>query len=149
MPDATLIREVTARYTGPARRLDQVTEPADVARFVRSVLQGDAREHFLAIFLDGRNRPCAWQRVSTGTATASLVHPREVFQPAVLVGAVSLVIAHNHPSGDPVPSPEDASVTRRLAEAGQILGIHLVDHVVVGEPGFVSMRDRSPDLFRA
>ena len=96
--------------------------PAAVAQFVRQLVANDAREHFVAIMLDGRHRPIAYQVVSVGTATASLVHPREVFQTAVGLGAVALIVAHSHPSGDPTPSSEDREVTGRLAQAGRVSG---------------------------
>lgn len=83
-----LIREAVVRYRGPRRRASEaIRTPAEAARFVRQVVQGDAREHFVAVYLDGRHRAIAYQVVSVGTATASLVHPREVFQPAVGLGA--------------------------------------------------------------
>jgi DNA repair protein RadC len=80
--------------------------------------------------------------VSVGSLSASIVHPREVFQPAVAASAAGLIVAHNHPSGDPEPSPEDVAVTRRLREAGELLGIELVDHVVVAGRGYVSLKAR-------
>jgi DNA repair protein RadC len=121
--------------------------PADVARFVRALVGTDAREHFVVVMLDGRHRPVAYQVVSIGTATASLVHPREVFQPAVGIGAVAILVAHNHPSGDPTPSAEDREVTDRLLRAGQLIGIPLLDHVVVAERGHVSLREAQPERF--
>jgi DNA repair protein RadC len=87
---------------------------------MRQVVTDDAREHFVAIYLDGRHRAIGHQVVSVGTATASLVHPREVFQPAILAGACAVIVGHNHPSGDPSPSPEDRAVTLRLEHAQQI-----------------------------
>ena len=104
-----------------------------------------ARERFVAIYLDGRQRPVADCVVSIGTATASLVHPREVFQPAIAVGACALLIGHNHSSGDPTPSREDLDVTKRLADAGRILGITVLDHVVWARGGvFHSIRESHP-----
>jgi len=79
---------------------------------------------------------------SVGSLSASIVHPREVFGPAVVRRAAGVIVAHNHPSGDPEPSPEDIAVTRRLADAGTLLGIELLDHVVVAERGFVSLKAR-------
>jgi DNA repair protein RadC len=121
--------------------------PVAAARFVRLLLANDAREHFVAILLDGRHRPIAYQVVSIGTATSSLVHPREVFQTAVGLGAVAIVLAHSHPSGDPTPSSEDREVTARLVRAGEILGIRILDHVVVAERGSCSLRETCPELF--
>jgi DNA repair protein RadC len=145
------IREVAVRYVGRSlRSADVLRTPADAAALARRIVRDDAREHFLAIYLDGRHRPVAYQVVSIGTATASLVHPREVFQPAVLVGACALILGHNHPSGDPAPSAEDRSITRRLAEAGNLLGIPVLDHLVWTRSGaFTSLRELDSSLFSA
>ena len=144
-----MIREVAIRYVGARRRVaEKIASPAEAARYFRRRIHDDAREHFVAIYLDGRHRAIADAIVSIGTATASLVHPREVFQPAIAVGACALLIGHNHPSGDPTPSPEDLEVTRRLAEAGRILGVTLLDHVVWSRCGdFRSLREANPQLF--
>jgi DNA repair protein RadC len=117
-----------------------------VAAYLRRRIHDDAREHFVAIYLDGRHRPIADSVVSIGAATASLVHPREVFQPAIALGACALLIGHNHPSGDPRPSAEDLDVMRHLAGAGRLLGVALLDHVVwVRQGGFHSIRETHPD----
>ncbi|MEX2205433.1 MAG: JAB domain-containing protein [Myxococcota bacterium] len=126
-----LIRGVAIRYVGARRRVaEKIASPAEAARFFRQRIHDDAREHFIALYLDGRHRAIADAVVSIRTATASLIHPREVFQPAIAVGACALMIRHNHPSRDPSPSPEDSKVTRRLAVAGRILAIVLIDHIV-------------------
>jgi DNA repair protein RadC len=125
------VRDVAVRYRGRGLKVAaKITSPSEAVALARKVVQDDAREHFLALYLDGRHRPIARSVVSVGTATASLVHPREVFQAAVLVGAVALIVLHNHPSGDPTPSPEDREVTHRLRKAGELLGIRLLDHIV-------------------
>ncbi len=105
-----------------------------------------AAYHFV-VMLDGRHRPIGYQVVSVGTATASLVHPREVFQAAVSLGAVALIVAHNHPSGDPTPSPEDRAVTERLVRCGEVLGIRILDSLVVADAAYHSMREEQPDVF--
>jgi DNA repair protein RadC len=123
-----MIREAVVQYRGPRRKAGEaMRSPADVARFIRGVVGNDAREHFVTLMLDGRHRPIGYQRVSVGTATASLVHPREVFQTAIGLGAVALIVAHNHPSGDPSPSREDRDVVARLVKAGTLLGIPPLD----------------------
>ena len=99
------------------------------------------KEHFVVLMLDGRNRVVGESQISQGTLTASLVHPREVFRPAVSAAAAAIVLVHNHPSGDPSPSAEDQRVTQRLVEAGEIVGIRVVDHVVVAEGGFYSFQE--------
>jgi DNA repair protein RadC len=141
-----MIREVAIRYVGARRRVsDKISSPAQAAAYFRRRIHDDAREHFIALYLDGRHRAIAHAIVSIGTATASLVHPREVFQPAIAVGACALLIGHNHPSGDPTPSAEDLEVTRRLAEAGRLLGVDLLDHVVWERGGaFHSIRETHP-----
>jgi DNA repair protein RadC len=100
------------------------------------------RERFHAVHLDVRNRVLREEALSEGTLTASLVHPREVFGPALREATAGLVLVHNHPSGDPEPSPEDLDVTRRLCAVGDLVGIPVVDHVVVGDGGYVSLLDR-------
>lgn len=135
------IREASVKYgktvTAPAR----ITAPADAAKLVRKIVGGDAREHFVILHLDSRHAMVGYQIASIGTANASLVHPREVFQAAIMVGAVAIIVAHNHPSGDPSPSAEDRAVTERLVSAGKILGIPVVDHVVIGDQSFVSFQE--------
>jgi uncharacterized protein len=147
-PEITTIREVAIRYVGRAKRIPvAIHSPLEAVAFMRRVVRDDAREHFLALYLDGRHRPIAHQVVSVGTATASLVHPREVFQPAVLAGAAAVIVGHNHPSGDPSPSCEDRDVTKRLARAAEVLGIRLLDSVVWVRSGpFVSLQERAAAL---
>ena len=99
------------------------------------------REVFLVLLLDGRNRLLGELRISEGTLTAALVHPREVFAPAIRLAAAAIVLIHNHPSGDPTPSPEDVALTDRLRRAGELIGIRVLDHVVVGQGRFVSMAE--------
>ena len=94
------------------------------------------------ILLDARHRVLRSEMISQGTLTASLVHPREVFRPALRDAAAALLLVHNHPSGDPTPSAEDREVTARLASAGEILGVRVLDHIVVAERGFCSLREQ-------
>jgi len=112
--------------------------PEDVYRHFHGRLRTADREAFFVLLLDGRQRIRREVQVSVGTLTASLVHPREVFREAIRESAAALVLVHNHPSGDPCPSREDREVTRRLVEAGRVVGIEVVDHVVVAERGFFS-----------
>jgi len=149
-PDTHFIREIAIRYVGRAKRVPAIVRsPMDAVGFMRRIVTDDAREHFVAIYLDGRHRPIAHSIVSVGTATASLVHPREVFQPAVLAGACAVIVGHNHPSGDPSPSSEDRDVTRRLAKAGELVGIRLLDSLVWARAGaFVSLQEAASDLFK-
>jgi DNA repair protein RadC len=100
------------------------------------------REHFVAFYLNSRNMVLRREVISIGSLNASIVHPREVFVPAIAVCAASLVLAHNHPSGDPTPSEEDLAITRRLMEAGRLIGIELLDHVVVCRDSYASFKER-------
>src|SRR5690606_21932561 len=100
------------------------------------------REHFLVVCLDVKNRPTSINVCHVGSLNASLAHPREVLKTAVLSNAASVLVAHNHPSGDPTPSPEDIEVTKRLAQAGEILGIEVLDHLIVGDGEFVSLKEK-------
>ena len=123
-------------------RGDSLRTPEGGFRLMAPRLRGLERETFYVLLLDGKHRLKAIDRVSEGTLTSSLVHPREVFAPALRLAAAALIAVHNHPSGDPEPSAEDIAVTRRLADAGRLLGVPLLDHVVVGLGGFVSLRER-------
>ena len=123
-------------------RAEPVRCGREVFEFFRPRLRGLRKETFYALLLDGKNRLLREERVSEGTLTSSLVHPREVFAPAVRESAAALIVVHNHPSGDPTPSPEDREVTRRLRAAGEIVGIRVLDHVVVGEEAYVSFLEK-------
>ena len=119
--------------------------PADVFRMISEEARGWDREHFLSLLVDGRHKVIGLDEVSVGTLTASLVHPREVFKAAIVANAAALVIAHNHPSGDPSPSAEDREITKRLGEAGEVLGIPLLDHVIFGHDRFHSFAESESD----
>ncbi len=106
---------------------------------------GSKRESFHALLLDGRHRLITEEEVSVGTLTASLVHPREVFREAIRAAAAALLLVHNHPSGNPSPSGEDRRVTERLASAGDLIGIRVVDHVIVCEGSYFSFRESGAD----
>jgi DNA repair protein RadC len=123
------------------QRGDRVSGPSDVFRHFHARLRDEAHERFMVLLLDGRHRVLREEVISQGTLTASLVHPREVFRPALREAAAALVLVHNHPSGDPSPSREDREVTERLRHAGEVLGIPVLDHVIVADQGFVSLRD--------
>jgi DNA repair protein RadC len=144
-PGVVYVREVAIQYRGPRRQVPAtIGHPRDAVTFVRKLVTDHAREHFVAIYLDGRHRPIAHSVVSVGTATSALVHPREVFQAGVLAGAVAVIVLHNHPSGDPAPSREDREIAERLRKAGDILGIRILDSVVWTTDGaFVSKLDEA------
>jgi DNA repair protein RadC len=117
-----------------------VSSPADVERLLRGRIANLDRENFVVVLLNTKNEVIETSTVSVGTLGASLVHPREVFKPAVRASAASVILAHNHPSGKVEPSREDREVTRRLGEAAEILGIEVLDHVIVGD-GYFSMKE--------
>ena len=100
------------------------------------------KEHFIGIYLDARNQIKEVRLLAIGCLTGSLVHPREVFKPAIMRSAAAVLLCHAHPSGDPTPSPEDVQLTSRLEEAGRILGIKVLDHVVVATGGYTSLMER-------
>jgi DNA repair protein RadC len=110
-----------------------IRSPADVAPILIDYLAGTDREMMVVVLVDARNKVIGLNTVSVGTLTESLVHPREVFKPAILANAAAVILGHNHPSGDPEPSPQDIATTRRLMEAGKALGIDVLDHVIIGD----------------
>jgi len=117
-----------------------VKKPEDVAGLVTGRLKGKKKEYFLAILLDTRSRLIKVAEISVGSLDASVVHPREVFREAISASAASIIFAHNHPSGDPTPSEDDIKLTRRLAEAGEITGIDVLDHIIIGDNTYLSLK---------
>ena len=112
----------------------------DANKLLQSYLNGVDREHFVVILLNRKNGIIGINTVSVGDLSSSIVHPREVFKPAIVAGAASIIVAHNHPSGDPAPSRDDINVTKRLKEAGDILGIGVLDHIIIGDGCYVSLK---------
>ncbi|MYB58594.1 MAG: JAB domain-containing protein [Gemmatimonadetes bacterium] len=117
-----------------------ITSPADVLGLLTDI-KDLRKEYFVALFLNARNQVICRENVSVGSLNASLVHPREVFVPAVGSSAASVILAHNHPSGDVTPSREDIELTRRMVQAGEIMGIEVLDHLIVGSERFLSMKE--------
>jgi DNA repair protein RadC len=120
----------------------RVSSSRAVYEAYRARLGDHRKEVFLALLLDGRNRLIREERVSEGTLTSSVVHPREVYTAAIREGAAAVILVHNHPSGDPSPSPEDVEITARLVEVGRLVGIKLLDHVILGDGCFASCFER-------
>ena len=121
----------------------QVTDPKTAVDVLRSYLKGADREHVVVILLDARNAIIGINTVSIGTLTAALVHPRELWKPAILASAAGIVMGHNHISGDPTPSQEDRTTAKRAIEAGRLLGIPMVDWLIIGDQGrYYSARER-------
>ena len=128
-----------ASRTGPAS--PAIHGPEDVLAQVRDLTRA-RKEHFVVLLLNARHELQSRETISIGSLNASIVHPREVFQPAILHSAANVVLVHNHPSGDPEPSEEDLAITRRLVQVGELVGIAVLDHVVVAARGLVSFRSR-------
>ena len=124
----TLVRESSVQV-----RSVKIRNSSDAAAIVRQHLANVDREHFVVLLLNRKNGVIGINTVSVGSITASVVHPREVFKPAILANAVAIICAHNHPSGDPQPSNEDRALTARLVQGGKLLGIEVLDHVIVGD----------------
>jgi DNA repair protein RadC len=135
------VRDLTKRrYRGKPPQ--PIRGPDDVVALVGKKLRKEAREHFLVLLLNARHEVEAIETVSIGSLNASIVHPREVFKPAVTTSAASILLVHNHPSGDPEPSEEDLTITRRLVQCGELLGIAVLDHVIIAQRGVVSFKSR-------
>jgi len=132
------------------RRIHQLTyeeryvirSPKDAADYVMEEMRFLTQEHFVCIYLNTKNQVLQKRTVFIGSLNASIVHPREVFKSALKRSAASLICVHNHPSGDPTPSREDIEVTRRLAECGKLIGIEMLDHIIIGEHKFVSLKEK-------
>ncbi|MFC3790420.1 DNA repair protein RadC [Paenibacillus sp. GCM10012307] len=119
-----------------------VRSPKDVADHMMEQLRYLKKEHFVCLFLDTKNRVIAEETLSVGTLNASLVHPREVFRAAIKCSSASIICVHNHPSGNPAPSPEDIQMTKRLVEAGELVGIDVLDHIVIGDLQYTSLKEQ-------
>lgn len=148
------VLELSGRLLGPVPRPARIDGPEAVLAYLGPRVAILPVETFWVLLLDVRGRPLGAEQVAQGTLTACLVHPREVFAPAIRARAASIVVAHNHPSGDPEPSEEDRVLTQRLAEASDLLGIPLLDHVVVARDGHRSLggapaRSYRTELLRA
>lgn len=140
---------VKAAFTLAARfqarkleKLDRFTTPRQVFEYFHHEFRDSRKEYFLVLLLDGKNRIIRRVQVSEGSLNQSIVHPREVFSPAVKESAAAMILVHNHPTGDPAPSQEDIAITRRLKEAGEIMGIRVLDHIIVGDGEYLSFVER-------
>jgi DNA repair protein RadC len=131
-------RRDTANRGAPLRRL--IKTPEDAHEELKEKARGLQKEYFWAIFLNTRNQVIRTTAISMGSLDSSIVHPREVFKEAIAASAASVIAAHNHPSGNPEPSPDDIKLSRRLKEAGELVGIDLVDHIIIGDSRFISLK---------
>lgn len=123
-------------------RFDRFTSPQQVFDYFHHEFRDSRKEYFLILLLDGKNRIIRRVQISEGSLNQSIVHPREVYLPAVKESAAAIILVHNHPTGDPAPSSEDIAITRRLKEAGEIMGIRVLDHIIVGDGEYVSFVER-------
>lgn len=119
-----------------------IRSPEDVSRYVMEDMRFLTQEHFVCLYLNTKNHVLHRETVFVGSLNASIVHPREVFKEAFRRSAASIICLHNHPSGDPTPSREDIEVTKRLRECGKVLGIELLDHVIIGDQRFISLKEK-------
>ncbi len=117
-----------------------VKTPEDIVALVKGKLKGKKKEHFLALLLDTRNQLIKVSEISVGSLDTSIVHPREVFKEAISASAASVILVHNHPSGSPEASEDDIKLTKRLAETGEIMGIDVLDHIIIGDKNYLSLK---------
>jgi len=132
-----MVKETSLLYKDRAIR-----SPEDGYNLFKQFLGELDREYLVVVCLDVKNQPTAINVCHIGSLNASIVHPREIMKIAILSNSASILICHNHPSGNPLESPEDIEVTKRLAEAGKIMGIELLDHLVIGDGSYVSLKDK-------
>ena len=134
--------KVTYEATNAPALFPQLKDPSDAARYFHTLLRDEPIEVGIVLCLSAKHHVLCWHELSRGTVQQTLVHPREVFKAAFLSNATCIVLGHNHPSGDPTPSPEDGMLTRRLKDAGELLGVELVDSIIVGdEDRYFSFRE--------
>lgn len=120
----------------------KVDTPVSAYNLIKESLETEKSEHFITILLDTKGYVIKYETVSIGTLSNTLIHPREVFYPAIRHKAASIILAHNHPSGDPTPSRQDFEVTKKLTEVGELIGIKVNDHIVIGQGSYISMRQQ-------
>jgi DNA repair protein RadC len=133
--------EISRRYHTNTQTIDKVTRPEDCLKFLEKYRR-ENQEYFIAINLNGAGEVLSVQEITKGLLNHSLVHPREVFAPAITDRAASIICAHNHPSGSLEPSSQDIAITRQLKEAGAIIGIPIIDHLIVTRDAYTSMREK-------
>ena len=127
--ETVTVNDTITEYLKPHTRYTSASQVFDTFSFLRY----ETKEYFIALHLDGKNRVVCIDMVSTGSLNQSIVHPRELFKTALLSSAAAVILLHNHPTGDPTPSTEDLTITRRLIDAGDMIGIKVLDHIVIGD----------------
>jgi DNA repair protein RadC len=131
-----MVRESSVLYD-----IRKIGSPEDVVNLGRRFLEEEDREKLIVCCLDTKNQPTAINVVSVGSLNSSIVHPREVFKPAILSNSASIILFHNHPSGDTTPSNEDKLITERISQSGEMLGIKLLDHIIIGDNSYTSLKE--------
>ncbi len=138
------VRELVIRYVPTESRIDnrkRFNTPKQLAELLMSLLAGECVEVFMIVCLSTKHHVICVHEVSRGSLDSTVVHPREVFKAAFLASAATIVLAHNHPSGDPSPSPDDVALTVRLVNGGAVMGIDVVDHIIIGEGSYFSFME--------
>ena len=147
--NSSAIRELAVRVARPEAGAEiRLDRPSAIVDWLQLEIGGSGQEHFMALYLDKQNRLIDYKILFTGTLDRTLVHPRDIFREAVKTNASRIILAHNHPSGSTKPSQADIDTTRVLIEGSELLGIHILDHLIVASGGgFISLREREPSLF--
>lgn len=135
--------ELGIRIQKATRKINTVTKPQDVADLLMVEMRYLKKEIFKVVLLNVKNQVISIENISIGNLNSSIVHPREIFNAAIRKYSASIILVHNHPSGDPTPSIEDINVTKRIIEGGKILGINVLDHVIIGDGNYVSMKEKN------
>lgn len=132
-----LVRETSFLY-----KQRRITSPLEAYEMMKGFLEEEDREKLISCFLDTKNQPLAINVVSIGSLSSSIVHPREIFKAAILCNSAGIILFHNHPSGDPTPSEDDIKATARILECGKLIGIDLLDHIIVGNGTYCSLKEK-------
>lgn len=133
--------ELGRRFFGKTKKEIYIHTPEDAYKYLNDMQKLD-KEYFRGLYLDVKNKLLRDEIITIGTLTTNLLHPREVFKPAIQYSAVGLILAHNHPSGDPTPSEDDIKITQQIIQVGKIMEIDVLDHIIIGEKGFVSLKEK-------
>lgn len=140
-----IIREMKTIYTKEKIKADRINGKIQTPQDVYDVfnyLENETKEHFIAIFLSTKHKILGYEIVSIGSLNGAIAHPREIFKTAILANCCDMILVHNHPSTDPTPSPQDILLTERLKKAGDIIGIGLVDHIIIGRGNYRSLKEQ-------
>lgn len=143
-----IVKVMLVKDIGNAYRVKEIKKQETAASVVKEFLAGEDREVFITINLDNSDRINSINIVSIGSLNAAIIHPREVFKASILSNANAIILAHNHPSGNPDPSKEDIEITQRLFECGKLLGIKILDHIIIGDEEYVSLSLVGKEIYR-